>query len=288
MTDLSSKSFSPFMDVEYLATNFSSHFHFNSLSPEFYIQVKKLNHWEMYPTEEPVKRLNDFLPSSRTIYFLKKRMYYKAERANQHLIVCEVLGHYFLEHLEELHFRQDQIAKINLQWLTVSGHMNPYDQEEEVYLLKNKQRISVLHLVTQSGLNIYLDLCGPQIDLHNYADKFDIPIVMTDNLENKKPYLPDVNKNINVLLVEESVPITDQDHYREYLELMIKDNEDDVDDRAEYLIEYHERLEKDFSDLIQKNIKEGKIPKLPSESKHFFSSTKKKPNQNKKNKSKKK
>jgi hypothetical protein len=282
--------YDPHMDIEYLAIAFSRHFHQKSLSPDFYAVVKKPSQWEIYYTEEPCKTLNEFLPSCRYPIWQKKKYFYKAERLNQHLVVSEVLGHYFYLHQEQIHFRSDPITQINLQWLSVTGHSNPYDVEEGVYLMQNKMRISVLHLVTKSGRNIYLDLCGPQLDLHNYATGdmrktgMDDPILMLDSIKAGKPYAPKVNQSITVTAVEDSVPITSDEHYPEYLELIIDQiekskntyndstqNPADLDpDRGEYLIEYHERLEEEFTKSIQDKIQRKDPVNLLPVSKHLF------------------
>lgn len=281
------------MDIEYLAIAFSHHFHQKSLSPDFYACIKKPSHWEIYYTDDPCKTLNEFLPSCRYPIWQKKKYFYKAERLNQHLIVCEVLGHYFYQNLQKIHFRSDPITQINLQWLTVTGHTNPYDVEEEVYMMQNKQRISVLHLVTKSGKNIYLDLCGPQVDLHNYATGdmrkmgLDDPILMVDSIKEGCTYAPSVNLDIKVIGVEgESTTLMEEGHMSKYLKDMIEEIErsqttysdstqnpaNSDPDRGEYLVEYHERLEKEFAEMIENKIKnKDKNPtNLPPVSKHYF------------------
>jgi hypothetical protein len=279
--DMSTPAYDPHMDIEYLAIIFSQQFHKKSLTPDFYVCIKKPSNWEIYYTEEPCKTLNDFMPNCRAPIFQKKKYFYKAERLNQHQTVSEILGRYFYLHLQQIHFRGDPITQINLQWLTVSGHSNPYDVEEEVYLMDNKMRISVLHLVTKSGRNIYLDLCGPQVDLHNYATgEFktgqDDPILMVNSIKVGKPYSSALNKDVKVISLEDPIPITVEGHYQEYIKKLIHDienpertftditqNPNNTDpDRGEYLIEYHERLLTEFSELIQEKITKNIPTKL--------------------------
>lgn len=257
----------PKMDVENLAIQFSHLFHKEGLSPEFYVCIKRPGLWEIYDTEEPCKELNDFLRACRLPLWMKKRYYYKGERANQHLVVTEILGHFMFRHKDEIHFRGDLIDKISIQWATMTGHTVPYDKEEERYLMKNKLPVSLLLLTTKMGKNIYIDLCGPQLDVHNYAsgDKkrgYDDPIYMTNTIKRGKLYAPDLDKSVKVISIEDPITI-DEDHYRKYLDLLI---EEDDDDRAEYLIEYHERLEGDFEKLV----KEQKVVDLPHISKNYY------------------
>jgi hypothetical protein len=49
----------------------------------------------------------------------------------------------------------------------------------------------------------------------------DDPILMLDSIKAGKPYAPKVNQSITVTAVEDSVPITSDEHYPEYLELII-------------------------------------------------------------------
>tara|TARA_R100001163_G_scaffold65832_1_gene65436 strand:+ start:1471 stop:2334 length:864 start_codon:yes stop_codon:yes gene_type:complete len=272
------KQLDPRMDVEHLSIVFSNHYKKNSMSPEFYICYKRPGQWEIYYTEDPVKTIREFLPTCRLPFRLQKRMYYKAERANQHLIVCEVLGHYFVQNLGRIHFRGDPIKSVNLQWLLVTGFSNPRDTEEEISLLKNKQRISILKLITRSDKTIYIDLCGPQIDIHGYATGSfkekkgqDDPILMFDKIENKKPYVPQLSKSVKVLEIEDVVPIEDEEHFGNYLEMMLDETANDPDcDKAEYLVEYHERLEEEFSKRIEQQIEEDESTKLQKVSKNFY------------------
>ena len=287
----SSSNYDPHMDIEYLGTLFSQQFHKKSLSPDFYVCIKKPAHWEIYYTEEPCKTLNEFMPSCRAPIWQKKKYFYKAERLNQHLTISEILGRYCYQHLDQIHFRNDPITQINLQWLTVSGHSNPYDVEEEVYLMDNKMRVSVLHFVTKAGRNIYMDLCGPQIDLHNYVTGDlrkgqDDPILMVDSIKVGKAYSSVLNQSVKVLALEEPVPITTETHYKEYLDKLIYDienpektytditqNPNNVDpDRGEYLIEYHDHLGREFTKLIEDKISKNEPTNLPPISKHLFKS----------------
>lgn len=238
----------PLMDVESLAKEFSRHFHENVLAPDYYINsLGRTNQWDNIPTEEPVKQLRDFLPHSRYPNRIKWNYFNKAERTGQHLVVSQILSHYFFTKLGEIHYQQDLIKTISLQWLIVKGHRNPFMLEEEQYLMKNKQPICIIKLETESGQIFYLDLCATQLDIFKYSSKDNksgFPFLMIKNkLQIKKLYAPEFDKNIKIVSMEEQIIVNNEQIFLDYLELLL-DN-DNLDD-AEHLVEYHERIEKQF------------------------------------------
>lgn len=255
------KQFHPCFEVEHLAKEFSRHFHHGSLTPDFYINNihgRAQTTWDMYPSEEPVKKVKDFILNSHLPTRMKKRIYFKAERAKQHLIVSEILAHYFFTHLEQIHYRRTPISQIGIQWVTITGHKNPYDEETEEHLLLDKQPISLIYLKTESGQVLYLDLCSPQVDVHSYTED-GFPYLILEELKLKKQYAPKFSNFVTIdQLSPEPELITDEAHFGNYLEMIVDQAEkEEDDDRAEYLVEYHERLENDFDLEIQKQMSEN-------------------------------
>lgn len=249
------KIYYEYLDVTYLAKAFSKLFHEQSLTPEYYInQIGKAHStWDNFPTEEPVKEIRQFLPHCRYPQKMKMNIFYKAERASQHLVVTECLSYYMFTRIKDVHYQGDPIETVNIQWLTVTGHRNPVMLEEEQYLLKNQQPICILYLVTKSGQNLYLDLCATQVDINHYSDddgKSGYPYLLLDKLELNQPYAPDNNLNVTITAIEEPVPVTSE-NFGNYLEMLV----DQHDEEAEYLIEYHERMVDDFRKTINRKLK---------------------------------
>lgn len=245
-------------EVQFLAEQFSKHFHHHSLTPDFIlndIRGQAGSVWDIFPTDEPVKRIREFLPNSRLPPRMKRRIYFKAERAKQHLVCSEILGHYIFTRLGEIHYQSRSLVKeVGIQWLTVTGHRNPYDEEMEEYFLKNKQSISLLYLKLENGQELWIDLCSPQVDVHSYT-KEDFPCLILTELPKTKGELYSKKHNNFVALTEDAPPaemITSEEHYGQYLEMIVDQAEKENDyDRAEYLVEYHERMEEDFSKQIK-------------------------------------
>lgn len=235
------------LDVCVIGQLFSEIFNKFSQSPKFYLEVKRPSNWEIYFVEDPCKRMRDFLPHYRGSNRMKKRIYYKCERLGQSLVTSEILANYFLNHLDQIHHDGDGIQEINLQWFTVKGHSNPYDKEEEIYLMDHKQRVCVVHLKTTNGKDLYLDICGTQIDIHKYSKGSDYPFVVYEKLEKKKQLAKKENPSIIVADIEEAIPIRDHQHYEEYIQKLHLSDDDD----AELLSVYHKRLEKELSRLVE-------------------------------------
>lgn len=249
--------FNQYNEIEFIAKLFSKHFHYNSWSPDFYINdIKKSGaYWDIYPTEDgsAVKRMSDFLRNSHMSPRLKKFIYYKAERANQDVIVSEILAHYFLKHINEIHYQQQKIIEIGIQSFVVVGHKNPYDQEQEIYLLKNKQPISIVYLKTESGQTLYIDLCATQLDINSFDDH-GMPYLLLTEIHKNKLYAPKSSNAIKVIEIKDLIVINDDSHYQTYLQNLVNTKENDglEDDEKDYLQNYHERLESDFEKFINK------------------------------------
>lgn len=244
------------LDVQSLGKTFSKIFHEQVLAPEYYVtQTGRGNLvWDNLPTEEPVKNVREFLPHSRYPQRMKTNWFFKAERATQHLVVTQILSHYMFTRLGDIHYNEDPIDKIYIQWMTADGFTNPMMLEEEQYLLKNKQPFCVVHLVTKSGKKLYLDLCATQFDIASYSSddgKTGYPYYLTENVEKGKPYAPKLRPSVRIIEMEEPVPVDSEEIFRTYLEMLL---DGDLDD-AEYLVEYHERMENDLRKLVNKETK---------------------------------
>lgn len=249
--------FNKYNDVEYIGQLFSKHFHKTSWSPNFYISdIKKSGtYWDMYPQDEPVKKMNLFLRNSRLSPKLKSFVYYKAERANQDLVVSEILAYYFLKHKDEIHYQQKKIVEIGIQPLIVDGHKNPYDIEQELYLMKNKQPINIVYLKTELNQILYMDLCASQLDINAYTTE-GMPYLLLTELQKNKLYVPKLNNSVRIIEIRELIKIFNETHYENYIKNLIntESNEDLEDDELDYLQGYHERIYKDFETLINKKI----------------------------------
>jgi len=247
--------FNQYNDIEYIARSFSKHFHKNSWSPNFYItDIKKSGtYWDIFPMDEPIKKMNQFLRNSRLSPKLKSFIYYKAERANQDLVVSEILAYYFLKHIDQIHYQQKKIIEIGIQPLTVTGHKNPFDIELEFYLMKNKQPINVIYLKTESDQVLYIDLCCSQLDIHSY-DSNNMPYLLLTEISKNKLYASKFNNSVKVIQVDELIKINDESHYNTYLQNLVntKPKEDLEEDELDYLQGYHERMYNDFAVLIKK------------------------------------
>lgn len=251
------------MDVEYLGKEFSKHFGKNCMTPEFFVNQFRNNRniWDVFPCEEPVKKVRDFLPNSHLPMKMKIFLYNKAQRAKQHLVVAEILSHFMYCRRDQLHYKNSPIVSINLQWITVSGHSNPKLVEDEenfngrlTHLVNDKQPICLINLVTESGLQIYLDLCSPQVDVHSYTEE-GYPFLMLNEIKKGSAYAPQVSNNVIIEDIEEPVPVNSEELYGSYLEMIVDQQEESSDpDRAEFLVEYHERIEADFKKLIDDQI----------------------------------
>ena len=251
------KNFTQYNEIEYLGKLFSKHFHYNSWSPDFFINDIKKNgaYWDIRYTDEPVKKMSQFLLNSHLPQRLKKYVYYKAERANQDYSVSEILAHYFLKNINQIHYQQQQITHVGIQKLTVVGHKNPYDQEQEIYLLQNKLPITVIFLKTISGQTLYMDLCASQLDINSYSDD-GMPYLLLTELSKNKLYAPKFSNAIKVISIDEPIITSDNSHYESYLKDLINNkNENLDDDELDYLQNYHEKLESDFSNTLERQAK---------------------------------
>jgi len=260
----SNKKYYEQLDVVYLAKEFSKFFHHNSITPEFYINQFRQNRyiWDVFPTEDPIKTVQEFLPHSHLNHKSKINLYSKAERANQHLAISEVFSHFLFRRQSEVHYNQDPIKQISLQWIVVTGHRNHKLIEDEenfmgklTFLLKDKQPICLIHLETESGKTFYLDLCATQIDIYSYSEDGFPFLMIEEEIKIDQLYSETHNLNVKVLEVEQLVPINSETNYGAYLEMLVDQQAEDSDpDRAEFLVEFHERLEEDFRKLIYAKI----------------------------------
>lgn len=279
--ELNGKKYYAYMDIELVSKAFSKHFSENAQMPNYYInQIRKNGVWDEIEMEDPVTNVRDFLPHSRYPDFIKFKYFFKAQRAYHDVMCCQIFSHFLLCRLNELHFQQDPLEKIFLQYVTVKDHSTPVLENEERYVVPRKHRVCCLFLRTVGGKEFYLDLCGPQIDMYQLSNgRSGYPYLLfrlTQEGEKRRPmkvgepYCAEQNGNVKIVEVEDLIPIENENKYKEYLQKLVEGGacEDEecqhencqqglvnnylLGEDEELLVEYHERVSKEFKDRISK------------------------------------
>lgn len=301
--EVNGKKYYAYMEIEMVAKAFSKHFSEHAQMPNYYITQLKGELWDDMEVEEPIRNIHAFLPHSKYPDFIKYKYFYKAQRAYHDVMISQILSHFILCRLNELHYHGDPLKSVSLQYVTVKGHTTPSLEYEERYVVPKVHRVCCLLINTMSGQEFYLDLCGPQIDINQLSNgRSGYPYVLfrlskSENdrkrMKIQEAYCQELNNDVKITEVGPLIPVENEKPYKEYLEKLIMGSvhecsddqcthedmkeedakEEDIKKKKEigyvnnvidgtlmgedeeFLVEYHERVSKEFKDRVMKAMK---------------------------------
>jgi hypothetical protein len=207
-------------------------FHEQCLSPDYQI-VLYSNHgreWGTVPMDGPIKIFEEFF-KVRIGHYFKRNLYNKAQRAHQDELISQLLGnliyHRIQTHtsLDPLTYQNKEIRRVFIQNVTVTGHKT-HRLDEMEYLVPTKHKFEILKLEDQDGKPIYIDLCGPQVDICVYGTNGK-PFLILDSgkaLQVNQPYSPEHKPYIKILELGESREITGDEMWNDYQDNLIRNS----------------------------------------------------------------
>lgn len=241
-------------DVTYLSKLMSKHFHEKSLTPDYYITGFKDygRIWDIIEMDDPVKDIQYFLPNCRFNDKIKKNIYWKAERAGQSILLCQLLANYFFnkKNSNSLFYNKHPITDVYILPITTKDHKSPiFDDERKV--LSSKETFNIIHLRYIDDdhyiKDVYIDLCATQVDITSY-DSDGYPLYIFEKLQLGELYGESFNKDTRIVNIGPEIHIINDTAYQNYLEAVCNEFMEEV---QEYVI----HLYTSYKDIIRKKIK---------------------------------
>lgn len=241
-------------DVIYLSKIMSKHFHEKSITPDYYITGFS-NHgqvWNIVEMEDPVKDIQHFLPNCRLNEKMKKNIYWKAERAGQSILLCQMLSNYFHNKIRSnaLFYNKCPIINVFILPITTKYHKTPvFDDERKVLSGKETFHVIHLHYIDEERYvrDLYIDLCSPQVDVTSY-DSEGYPLYVFENLEVDELYANEHNRDTTVIRIDQDIYVNSDVSYQNYLDAVRNEFMDEVE-------EYVRHLYNSYKDTIRKKLR---------------------------------
>jgi hypothetical protein len=225
-------------DLAWICEEFSHSFHWNCPGPDYQINIFS-NHgreWGTVDLDGPAKLFDEFF-KVRIAHFLKKNLFYKAQRAHQSEIISQLLANILYHRINDdkykdfpLTHKNRQIKSVSIQTLTVKGHNTPRLDEMD-FLLPKVHEFEVIQLLDTEDKPIYVDLCGPQVDIFVYGSN-ERPLLILDNLSEglkvKEPYSKDYRPFIKVTELGKKLEITGDEQWHKFQDAFLSNNIDDI------------------------------------------------------------
>lgn len=244
-------------DLIYLVRTFSQHFHEKSMTPDYYISGFRDygRIWNVFEVDDPIKSIKHFLPNCRYNDRTKWNLFWKAERSGQSIMISQLLSNYLSNKAtsRSLFYQNQPITKVWIQSVTVEGHKAPqlsFGECDSKMLIPNKEKIDIVGL-QYDDKQLFVDLCGPQIDIYHYDSDNNCPIYLFENLEKDQLYAHSHNHNVKVIDISDPIYVENDSVYQSYLQTL--------EDEFSYEIQdYVDQLYRTYKEIIKRKIRNKK------------------------------